>query len=56
MSTLTFRVTRKSGDYVKPALVPANHSEQSRFGLLDAAIVGLFLFCVAGLVYLLLRV
>ncbi len=55
MSTLVFKVHRKNGDYVKPTLVPANHSEQSRFGLLDTAIVGFFLVCVAGLVYLLMR-
>ena len=55
MSTLAFKVHRKRGDYVKPTLIPANHSEQSRFGLLDGAIVGCFLICAAGLVYLLLR-
>lgn len=56
MSTLAFKVNRKSGNYVKFTLIPANHSEQSRFGLLDGTIVGFFLFCVAGLVYLLMRI
>jgi len=56
MSTLTFRVDRKSGDYVKPILAPANDSEQSHFGLLDGVIVGFFLTCVAGLIYLLLQI
>jgi hypothetical protein len=55
MSTLTFKVNRKSGEYVKPTLIPTNHSEQARFGLLDSAIVGFFLVCVCGLVYLLLH-
>ena len=56
MSMLAFKVSRKSGNYVKPTLIPANHSEQPRFGLLDGAIVGFFLACVAGLVYLLVRI
>ena len=56
MSTLTFKVNQKSGEYVKPTLVPANHSEHSRFGLLDSAIVGFFLICAGGLIYLLLQI
>jgi hypothetical protein len=56
MSTLAFKVNRKNGDYVKPTLLPANHSEQSHFGMLDVAIVAFFLLCVAGLIYLLMRV
>jgi len=53
MSAITFRVHRKSGDYVKATVVPANHSEEPRFGWLDGAIVTFFLLCVGGLVYLL---
>jgi hypothetical protein len=56
MSTLAFRVDRKSGNYVKPVLVNVNHAEQSHFGLLDGAIAGFFLICVAGFVYLLLQI
>ena len=56
MSTLAFRVSKKSGEYVKPTLIPANHSERSHFGLLDGAILGFFLVCVAGLVYLLMQI
>ncbi len=55
MSTLTFKVNQKSGEYVKPTLVPANHPEHSRSALLDIAIVGFFLICAGGLIYLLLR-
>lgn len=55
MSTMTFKVNRKSGEYVKPSLIPANHSAQSRFGALDAAIIGFFALCVGGLVFLLLQ-
>ena len=56
MSTLTFKVSRKSGEYVKPSLLPANHSAQSRFGLLDGVIVGFFAASISGLIYLLLHV
>lgn len=55
MITLAFKINQKSGEYVRPTLIPANHSKQSRFGLLDSAIVGFFLLCVSGLIYLLLR-
>ena len=53
MSAITFKVQRKSGDYVKATLVPANHSEEPHFGWLDGAIVTIFLLCAGGLVYLL---
>jgi hypothetical protein len=56
VSTLTFKVNRKSGEYVKPSLLPANHSAQSRFGALDGVIVGFFAVCVGGLVYLLCQI
>jgi hypothetical protein len=56
MSLLSFKVSQKSGEFVKPTLVPANHSAQSRFGLLDGAIVGFFLLCMGGLIYLLLHI
>ena len=54
MSALAFKVTKKDGAYVKPSLVPAEHSEKSSFGALDGAILAFFLLCVAGLVCLLL--
>lgn len=56
MSTLTFKVSRKSGEYVKPSLLPANHSAQSHFGPVDVAIVGFFALCVGGLIFLLLHI
>jgi hypothetical protein len=55
MSTLAFKVSGKSGDYVKPSLLPANHSKQSHFGLVDGIIVGFFLVCAGGLIFLLLQ-
>jgi hypothetical protein len=55
MATLGFKVSRKSGEYVKPSLLPANHSAQSHFGLVDGVVVGFFALCVGGLIFLLLQ-
>ena len=54
MSALAFRVNQKSGDYIKATVVPADHLEEPRFGVMDGAIIAFFLLCVSGLVYLLL--
>ena len=54
MSALAFKVNQKSGEYVKPSLIPT-HSRQAHFGLLDVAIAGFFLVCAGGLLYLLLQ-
>ncbi|MCX8092321.1 MAG: hypothetical protein N3I86_15535 [Verrucomicrobiae bacterium] len=55
MISITFRVPRKNGAYVRATVVPSNHSEESRFGLLDGVIVGFFLLCTGGLIALLLQ-
>ena len=55
MSTIAFKVNRKNGDYIKASVVPANHSEEPHFGLLDSAIITFFLVCASGLIYLLVR-
>jgi hypothetical protein len=54
MNAITFAVNRKSGDYVKATVGPANRSEEPRFGLIDAAIIAFFLLVTGGLVCLLL--
>jgi hypothetical protein len=54
MSALGFKVSRKSGEYVKPSLIPS-HSKQSHFGLLDGFVIAFFLACAGGLIYLLLQ-
>ena len=53
MSSIVYRVSGKSGDYIKTAIVPSNHSEEARFGLLDGAIVSFLLLCAGGLLCLL---
>ena len=55
MSAIAFKVNRKNGDYIKASVVPANHSEEPHFGLLDSAIITFFLVCASGLIYLLVR-
>jgi hypothetical protein len=54
MGTMVFKVSRKSGGYVRGAVIPANHSEESHFGLVDGVIVGVLLLCAASLCCLLL--
>jgi hypothetical protein len=45
----------ESGNVVRTAIVPANRSEEPRFGSLDRAIIVFiltcFALCVAGLIY-----
>ncbi|HOX55757.1 MAG TPA: hypothetical protein P5205_09040 [Candidatus Paceibacterota bacterium] len=53
MSAIVYTANRKGGDYIKAAVVPSNHSEQARFGLVDGVVVGFLLLCVCGLVCLL---
>lgn len=56
MSAIVYRVNRKNGDYVKAAVVPANHSEEAHFGVVDGVIVSVLLLCAVGLVCLLLLI
>jgi hypothetical protein len=54
MSAIVYTVNRKSGAYVRSAVVPANHSEESHFGLVDGVVIGFLLLCAGGLAWLLL--
>ncbi len=49
MGAIVYKVKRNSGDYVRGAIVPANHSEEAHFGPLDAVIIGVLLLCAGGL-------
>lgn len=53
MKSVLFKVDGRNRDYIRATLAPANHSEESHFGLLDFAIVAFFLLCIGGLLYLL---
>ena len=53
MSAIVYRVNGKSGDYIKTAVVPSNHSEESHFGLVDGVVVSFLLLCACGLLCLL---
>lgn len=50
--SITFKVQKKSGDYVRATVIPANHSDEPHFGVLDGAIVVGFLLGVGGFIYL----
>ena len=54
MSAIAFRVSRKSGEYIKPTIA-SSHSKQAHFGALDAVVIAFFLACAGGLIYLLLQ-
>ncbi|MCO5051020.1 MAG: hypothetical protein M9920_01800 [Verrucomicrobiae bacterium] len=56
MSALTFKVTRKSGEYIKPALLPSNRSAAPHFSLADGIVIGFFLACLTALIFLLIRI
>ena len=55
MAKIAFNVNRKGGlNFVHSTIVPANRSEQARFGLLDGSVIAFFvLLCATGLVLLL---
>jgi hypothetical protein len=55
MKTIAFKVHGKSGDFVRASLVPANHSEEAHFGLIDGAVIAFFLISVCSLGYLFLH-
>ena len=54
MSAIVYKVNRKGGGYIRAAVIPANHSEESRFGLIDGVILGFLVLCAGGLACLLL--
>ncbi len=49
MTRMAYNVSRKSRIF-NTALVPANHSEEARFGIIDGAVIIFFLLCVAGFI------
>jgi hypothetical protein len=55
MTRIAYKVHEKSG-VIHAALIPANRTGQTRFGLLDGVIVAFFLtLCVGGIVFLLVQ-
>lgn len=49
MTKIAYNVSRKSHIF-NTALVPANHSEEARFGPIDGAVIVFFLLCIAGFI------
>jgi hypothetical protein len=52
MTRIAYNVSRKSRIF-NTALVPANHSEEARFGTIDGAVIVFFLLCVTGFIWFL---
>ncbi len=55
MAKIAFNVNRKGGlNFVHSTIVPANRSQQARFGLIDGTVIAFFvLLCATGLILLL---
>jgi len=53
MNAIVLKTNKKSGDYVTPSMLPANHSEEVQVGWVDGVIATVFLACVGGLICLL---
>jgi hypothetical protein len=53
MSAIVYKVKRKGGDYIKAAVVAANRSEETHFGVVDGVVVSFLLLSACGLVCLL---
>jgi hypothetical protein len=49
MNQIASNVGRKSHGF-NPAFVPANHSKEAHFGLVDGAVIVFFLLCFAGFI------
>jgi hypothetical protein len=49
MTKIAYNVSRKSRVF-NTALVPANHSEEARFGPIDGAVILFFLLCMTGFI------
>ncbi len=49
MTRIAYNVSRKSQVF-NTTLIPANHSEEARFGAIDGAVIVFFLLCVAGFI------
>jgi hypothetical protein len=49
MTRIAYNVSGKSNVF-NTALVPGNHSEEARFGLIDGAVIVFFLLCIGGFI------
>jgi hypothetical protein len=51
VTKIALNVDERSG-VLRTTVVPANRSDEPRFGLLDGTVIVFFLLCVAGLIYM----
>jgi len=49
MTRIAYNGSRKSGGF-NAVFVPANHSKEAQFGLIDGAVIVFFLLCIAGFI------
>jgi hypothetical protein len=49
MTRIAYNVSRKSNVF-NTVLVPANHSKEAQFGLIDGAVIVFFLLCIGGFI------
>jgi len=49
VTRIAYNVSGKSHVF-NAALVPANHSKEAQFGLIDGAVIVFFLLCIAGFI------
>ena len=49
MTRIAYNLSRKS-QVLNTVFIPANHSKEAQFGLIDGAIIVFFLLCVAGFI------
>ncbi len=54
VTKMSINVDSGSG-VLRTTVVPANPSEEARFGVLDGTVITFFLLCVAGLIYLVVQ-
>jgi hypothetical protein len=56
VSAITYKVNRKSGDYIKGVVIASNRSKRAHLGWAEGLIVGFLLLCACGAVCLLLLI
>ena len=54
VTAIVYKVDRKSGAYVRGAVIPPKHSAEAHLGWVDRLIVGFLVVCAVGLAWVML--